>query len=79
MERTLPEDHADRIAGKAFDSSSHYNFAHKFFTMPQAMKILDAKAAVDKEWEKLEKMPTWSKSEAIKETHKEQSTVHLLR
>ena len=27
--------------------------------MPQAMKILDAKAAVDKEWEKLERLFAW--------------------
>ena len=27
--------------------------------MPQAMKITDAKAAVDKEWGKLEKIPSW--------------------
>ena len=33
----------------------HYsttNLVHKFILMPQAMKILAAKAAVDKEWEK---------------------------
>ena len=29
------------------------------FPMPQAMKIPAAKAAVDKEWEQLEKMPAW--------------------
>ena len=28
--------------------------------MPQAMKIPAAKAAVDKEWEKLEKMSAWN-------------------
>ena len=36
---------------------SHYNLAHKFIPMPQAMKISDAKAAVDKEWKKLETSP----------------------
>ena len=41
--------------------------------MPQAMKIPTAEAAVDKEWEKLEKIPAWdltkatSKSEVIDE------------
>ena len=29
--------------------SCHYNLVHKFIPMPQAMKIPDAKAAVDKE------------------------------
>ena len=41
--------------------------------MPQAMKIPAAKTAVDKEWEKLEKIPAWdetkvrNKSEVIHE------------
>ena len=38
---------------------SHYNLADKFIPVPQAMKIPDAKAAVEKEWEKLEKIPAW--------------------
>ena len=32
---------------------THYNLVHKFIPMPQAMKIPDEKAAVDREWEKL--------------------------
>ena len=32
---------------------------HKFIPVPQAMKIPPAKAAVDQEWEKLEKIPAW--------------------
>ena len=43
------------IAGKGENSLQHYNLVHKFIPMPQAMKIPAAKAAVDKEWEKLEK------------------------
>ena len=52
LERTLPKDHDDRIAGKGFNSLSRSNLAHKFISVPQAMKIPDAKAAVDKELEK---------------------------
>ena len=33
------------------NSLSHYNLVHKFIPMPEAMKIPDAKAAVEKEWE----------------------------
>ena len=44
------------IAGKGDNSLQHYNLVHKFVPMPQAMKIPAAKAAVDKEWEKLEKI-----------------------
>ena len=46
---------------------------HKFISKPQAMKIPAGKAAVDKEWEKLEKIPAWditkvrNKSEVIDE------------
>ena len=44
---------------KRFNSISHYNLVHTFIQMSEAMKIPDAKAAVDKEWEKLEKLPAW--------------------
>ena len=59
LERTLSKDHEDRIAGKGFNSLSHYNLVHKFIPMHQAMKIPDANTAVDEEWEKLEKLPAW--------------------
>ena len=42
----------DRIAEKGFTSMTHNNFVHKFIPMPQAMKLPDAKVAVDKEWKK---------------------------
>ena len=55
MEESLPKNHEDHIAGKGDNSLQHCNLVHKFIPMPQAMKIPAAKAAVDKEWEKLEK------------------------
>ena len=36
------------------------HYVHKFIPMPQAMKIPAAKAAVDKEWETLEKFSAWN-------------------
>ena len=51
--------HDDRIAGKGFTLMIHHDFVHKFLPMPQATKIPDATAAVDKEWKKLETIPTW--------------------
>ena len=42
------------IAGKGFTSLTRDNLVHNFIPMPQAIKISDAKAAVDKEWKKLE-------------------------
>ena len=41
---------------------THYNLVHKFIPMPHAMKIPDAQTAVDKEWKKLEAIPTWQES-----------------
>ena len=41
---------------ETINSLQHYNLVHKFIPMPQAVKIPAAKAAVDKEWEKLEKI-----------------------
>ena len=51
------KNHEDHIAGKGFTSMTHYNLVHKFIPMPQAMKIADAKVAVDKKWKKLETIP----------------------
>ena len=58
MEESLPKYHEGHIAEKG---TIHYSITiwHKFIPMPQAMKIPAAKAAVDKEWEKLEKIPAW--------------------
>ena len=55
MGNSIPQYHEDHIAGKGENSLQHYNLVHKFIPMPQAMKIPAAKAAADKEWEKLEK------------------------
>ena len=57
MEESLPNHHEDHIAGKGDNSMQQKNLVHKFIPIPQAMKIPAAKAAVDKEWEKLEKIP----------------------
>ena len=58
-----PENKAERSRrshrGKGFNSQSHCNLVHQFVPSPQAMKNLDAKAAVDKEFEKLGKLPAW--------------------
>ena len=51
--------HEDHISAKGMNSLSRYNLVHKFILVPQAMKIPEEKAAVDKEWEKLEKIPAW--------------------
>ena len=61
----------------------HDNLVHKFIPLPQAVKIPDAKAAVDKEWKKLETIPAWdvkkakSKEEVIKEEQKNNNKVHF--
>ena len=60
MGNSIPHIHEDHIAGKCEKSLQHYNLVHKSIPMPQAMKIPAAKAAVDKEWEKLEKISAWN-------------------
>ena len=58
---SVPHHHEDHIAGNGDNSLHHYNLVHKFIPVPpQAMKIPAAKAAVDKEWEKLEKISAWN-------------------
>ena len=83
MGNPIPHHHQDHIAGKGENSLQHYNFVHKFILMPQAMKIPAAKSAVDKEWEKLEKISAWnltkvrSKKEVIDEARMSGATVHF--
>ena len=83
MGNSEPHNHEDHIAGKGENSLQHYNLVHKFIPMPQAMKIPAAKAAVDKEWEKLEKISAWnltkvrSEKEVIDEARMSGATVHF--
>ena len=64
-------------------SLNHCNLVHKFIPMPQAMKILDAIAAVVKSWEKLEKILAWrltkvrNKKEVIEEARNKRRKVHF--
>ena len=75
--------HEDHIAGRGDNSLQHYNLVHKLIPVPQAMKIPAAKAAVDKEWEKLEKIPAWditkvrNKLEVIDEARTKGIKVHV--
>ena len=63
--------------------SAALQLVHKFIPMPQAVKIPAAKAAVDKEWEKLEKISAWnltkvkSKKQVIDEARTSGATVHF--
>ena len=75
--------HEDHIASKRFTSMTHYNFVRKLIPMPQAMKIPDAQAAVDKEWKKLETIPAWdlkkvkSKKEVFLEAQRDKKKVRF--
>ena len=59
MEGSPHKNHEDHIAGKGMNSLNHCNLVRKFIPLLQQMKIPDAKAAVEKELEKLEKTPAW--------------------
>ena len=83
MGESLPNHHEDHFAGKGDNPPQHFNLVHKFILMPQAMKIPAAKAAVDEEWEKLEKIPAWdlpkvrNKKEVIDEARMSGVKVHF--
>ena len=83
LEGILTKDHEHHIAEKGFNSLSHFNFVHKFVPTSQAMKIPDAKAAVDQEWKKLETISAWrlekvkSKKEVILEAQRDKNKVHF--
>ena len=83
MGNSIPHYHEDHIAGKGENSLKHCNLVHKFILMLQAMMIPAAKAAVDKEWEKLEKISAWnltkvkSKKKVIDEARTSGATVHF--
>ena len=48
MEGSQSKNHEDHIAGNGVNSLSHNNLVHKFIPLPEAMKIPDVKAAVEK-------------------------------
>ena len=83
MGESLPNHHEDHIAGKGDNSLQHYNLVQKFIPRSHAMKIPAAKAAVDKEWGKLEKISRWnltkvrSKKEVIDEARTSDAKVHF--
>ena len=60
MGNLITHHHEDHNAGKGENSLQHYNLVHKFIPMHQVLKIPAAKAVVDKEWEKLEKISAWN-------------------
>ena len=82
MGSSMPHCHQDRIAGKGENSLQHYNIWFTNLFLFQPMKNPAAKAAVDKEWEKLEKFSAWnlrkvrSKKEVIDEARTSGATVH---
>ena len=83
MRNSIPHYHQDHIAGKRENPLQLYNLVHKFIPMPQAVKFPATKAAVDKEWEKLEKISAWnltkvkSKKEVIDEARTTGTKVHF--
>ena len=67
LEGAVHTPHHDHMTAKGTNSMAHNSLIHKFIPMPRAMKILDAKAAVVKEWEKLEKIPAWQLTKSQKQ------------
>ena len=82
MGNSKPSNHEDQITGKGENPLQRHNLVHQFILVPQAMNLA-AKAAVDKEWEKLEKISAWnqtkvdSKKQVIDEARASSATVHF--
>ena len=83
MEGSPHKNHEDHVAGRGMNSLSRHNFVRKFVLVPQAMKIPNANAAVEKEWRKLENIRAWlmtklrNKKEVIDEARNECRKVHF--
>ena len=59
MEESLSNYHEDHIAGKEEQLTTALYFGAQIYSYASSHKIPAAKGAVDKEWEKLEKIPAW--------------------
>ena len=83
MGNSIPSNHEDILQEKVRIHCSITIWFTKFIPMPQAMKIPAAKAAADKEWEKLEKISAWNltkvkrKKKVIDEARTSGATVHF--
>ena len=84
IEDVEPIIHEDHVARKGTHSLQYYSLVHKPVPMPQAVKIPEAKAAVDKEHKTLEKISAWNlaqvrhKSDVIDEARNKDLRVHVV-
>ena len=83
VQGAVHKSHQDHVTAIGMNSMTHYSLVHKFIPMLQAFKILDAEAAVEKEWEKLENIPAWqltrvrNKKDVIDEARNKGRKVHV--
>ena len=82
LESSLSAKHEDHITGKGFTSMTHYNLVHKYSYASSDEN--SAKAAVDKEWRKLQTIPAWQlekvmskKEEVVLEAQRDKKKVHF--
>ena len=66
--KTEARDHKDLAVEHGFIPLTHYNLAHKPIPIPRGMNMPDAKAAVEKDWEKFDKLPAWQVAKVKSET-----------
>ena len=60
LEEAGHKPHQDHISAKEMNCFTHCSLVHKFIPMPKALKIPDAKAAMENNWGKLKKIPAWA-------------------
>ena len=80
---SLPTHHEDLFAGKGDNSLQQKNFGTQIYSYASSHANSRTKAAVDKEWENLEKISAWNltkvgcKKEVIDEAKTKGATVHV--
>ena len=75
--------HMDHIAEKRCVGSCHCGSVHEPVSIQEAMKVPDAKAAVDEKWNQLKAISVWDvkkvrpKSEVIRQAKKDGKTIQV--
>ena len=73
MSKSTQKTHKDHLADRRHVSMSHTTMVHKPIPIPKAMNISQAKAALDKEWENLQKLPAGDEPKVTSKTEDEQN------
>ena len=78
LESSLPQDHQDHIAGKRIQFNDSLQLGSQVYFDASSDENSEAKAAVDKEWKKLETSPAWQLDKVrSKKEERDKKQVHF--